>query len=122
MTLPRHYIPGATYKLTATVDRREFLLRPNAELNNMWKYCAARAQTVTGVLLHSTCLESNHVHAEATGRKPTDEDERSGSLSEFAQLAFGLFAKCLLAKLRQEYPERELLNSALWSHAGRKSG
>jgi len=62
VTIPRRVVPGTSYLLSRrTLDRR-FYLQPSAELNQIYLYALAHAQTKHGVLVHGLACMSNHPH------------------------------------------------------------
>jgi len=62
MTLPRQVIPGRTYLVTRRCRDRRFLLRPDAMVNEIFRYCIARAAEKSGVAIHAAVVLSNHFH------------------------------------------------------------
>ena len=62
MSLPRQVLPGTTYLLTRRCIGRRFLLRPDAELNNLFVYCLTLAAQKHGVEVHAVVVMSNHYH------------------------------------------------------------
>ena len=87
MTAPRQVLPGTTYLLTRRVARRQLLLRPSEEVNQVFSYCFAHAAARAGVLLHAISVLGNHVHAVLT-----DPD---GRLPELTRWLFEYTAKCI---------------------------
>ncbi|MBS2011958.1 MAG: transposase [Deltaproteobacteria bacterium] len=73
MSLPRRVIPGRTYLFTRRTSQREFLLRPDAEVNAIFEYCLAVAAKKFKMVIHGWMVMSNHYHLLATdsaGRYP----------------------------------------------------
>lgn len=66
MTLVRPIVPGRTYFFTRRCTQREFILRPDDQINAVLTFCLGRAAAETGVQLHSFLAMSNHVHATLT--------------------------------------------------------
>src|ERR1700761_5521337 len=75
---------GATYLVTRRCTQRQFLLRPSAEMNRIFRYCLAYAAMRTGIEVHGLVAMSNHWHGVVT-----DPDAR---LPEFLQLLHRLIA------------------------------
>ena len=69
MTLPRRVLADNTYLVTRRCIGRRFLLRPDAALNNAFRYCLARAADRYGVQVHAFCAMSNHYHLVLTDRQ-----------------------------------------------------
>lgn len=105
MTQPRELHPGVTYHVTHTTVGRQFLLRPDAVVNQVMLFCLFYAAKEYGVLVHSVMVESNHFHAVVT-------DVR-GNLSGFMHRFDMLSAKCLIAHWQAQYPELYL--EQIWS-------
>lgn len=66
MTLPRQVLPGSTYLITRRTLRRHFLLRPDAEMRGVIVYLLAVSAKRSGILVHSFCAMSTHVHLVVT--------------------------------------------------------
>ncbi len=66
MTAPRRVIPGARYLLSRRCSERRFFLRPSEAVNDMLRYVLAVAAERYGVVLHSFCVLSNHLHVVLT--------------------------------------------------------
>ena len=54
--------PGTTYLITRRTIRRHHLFRPDDDITRIFNYCLAEAAEKFGVLVHSFCLMSTHVH------------------------------------------------------------
>jgi REP element-mobilizing transposase RayT len=91
MSSPRPILPGATYLVTRRCTQRQFLLRPSAHTNQVFRYCLAVAAERTGVALHAFVVMSNHWHAVLT-----DGEAR---LPEFLQFLHRLVASCMNVSL-----------------------
>lgn len=89
VTEPRRVLPGATYLVTRRCTQREYLLKPSALTNQIFKYVLALAATRSGVRLHAVCVMSNHFHIVLT-------DPRA-NLPEFARVLDCIVAKALNA-------------------------
>jgi REP element-mobilizing transposase RayT len=90
---PRRIVPGETYLITRRCYQRTFRLRPCAQTNRVFLYCLAFAAERTGVLVHATCVMSNHHHTVVT--------DRHGLLPNFLRELHRLTAKALNASQGQ---------------------
>lgn len=63
MTMPRQVLPGRFYLLTRRTADRQFLLRPDAELNNTFLYCLALTSQRHGIQVIGFVVLSDHYHA-----------------------------------------------------------
>ena len=66
MTQPRQIVPGATYLITRRVLRRHFLLRPDADINQLLVYVLAISAARFGIQVHAFCAMSTHLHLVVT--------------------------------------------------------
>jgi REP element-mobilizing transposase RayT len=82
-------VPGTTYLVSRRCTQREFLLKPSALTNLIFKFVLAVAAARYGVLVHAACVMSNHVHLVLT-------DPRA-NLPDFSHLLDGVIAKALNA-------------------------
>ena len=98
-------VPGGTFLVTCTTHDSRFLLKPDTVVEQVVRYCLARAAKTYGVLVHAITVESSHLHMVAT-------DSR-GQLSDFMTWFNRHVAVCLLEHHRRRFPERRL--EALWS-------
>ncbi len=89
MTAPRRILKGTSYLVSRRCTQREFLLKPSALLNLIFKYVLATAAHRYEVLIHAVCVMSNHFHLVVT-------DVR-GNLPEFGRVLDGILAKALNA-------------------------
>jgi REP element-mobilizing transposase RayT len=80
-------LPGATYLVTRRCTQREFLLKPSALTNQIFKYVLAVAAARYGILIHAVCAMSSHYHLVLT-----DPD---ANLPEFARVLDGVVARAL---------------------------
>jgi REP element-mobilizing transposase RayT len=71
MTFPRRVLPGLTFLITRRTLRRTHLLRPDAELNNLVRYCLAYTAQRHGVAVHCATLMSSHEHLVVTDTRGT---------------------------------------------------
>jgi putative transposase len=69
MTQAREIHPGVTYHVTHTTVGRQFLLRPDAVVNQVMLFCLFYAAKECDVLVHSVMVESNHFHAVITDER-----------------------------------------------------
>lgn len=90
MSKARPIVAGRTYLLTRRCFRRQLLLRPSPQTNQIVGYCLAVAAARYGVLIHAVCVLSNHYHVVAT-------DPR-GELPEFMRWFNEFVAKCINAQ------------------------
>lgn len=73
MTRPRCINAGEVVLGTRRCSERRFFLRPDPAMDNLFKYCLARAARLTGVLIHEFQVLSNHYHIVLTdvrGNRP----------------------------------------------------
>ena len=73
MSRPRCILPGTTYLITRRCSERRFLLRPDPQVRQLFRFCLARAADRSGVELHAYVALSNHYHLIVTdphGRLP----------------------------------------------------
>lgn len=73
MTAPREILPGRTSLITRRTTHRQFLLRPDPEVNAIVAYCLADAAAREGIELIAWLVMSNHYHAvvrDPKGRLP----------------------------------------------------
>ena len=89
MTLPRRVIPGQFYMLTRRCTHRQFLLRPDKELNNAYVYCLGEAAQRFGVEIVVSQPMSNHHHTVAF--------DPHGRVIEFMEHFHKMLAKCVNA-------------------------
>jgi hypothetical protein len=89
MTLPRPVFPGKFYKLTRRCTQRQFLLRPDEQMNNAFVYCLAEAALRFDIDLIVSQQMSNHHH--------TDLFDRYGHIIEFTEHFHKMLAKCVNA-------------------------
>jgi putative transposase len=89
VTAPRRVVPGTTYLVSRRCTQREFLLKPSALTNLIFKFVLAVAAARYGVLIHAVCVMSNHVHLVLT--------DPGANLPDFSRLLDGVVAKALNA-------------------------
>jgi REP element-mobilizing transposase RayT len=93
VTDPRRVLPGTTYLVTRRCTQREFLLKPSAFVNRVFKYVLAVAAERYQIRIHALCVMSNHVHMVLT-------DPRA-NLPEFARVLDGVVARALNAHYKR---------------------
>ena len=91
MSIPRQVLPGNTYLLTRRCFQRQLLLRPDRQVNRIFRFCLAYAARRFEIRLHAFCMLSNHYHLVATDTR--------GNLPEFMHWLNEYVAKCVNAKL-----------------------
>jgi putative transposase len=89
VSAPRRVIPGSTYLVSRRCTQRQFLLKPTALTNLVFKFVLAVSAARYGVLIHAACVMSNHYHLVLT-------DPRA-SLPDFNRILDGVLAKALNA-------------------------
>lgn len=62
MTLPRPIHPGTTYLVSRRCVQRQFLLRPNDEVNRIIEFCLAYEIARHGLVVHAFVVMSDHYH------------------------------------------------------------
>jgi REP element-mobilizing transposase RayT len=80
-------LPGSTYLVTRRCTQRQFLLKPSALINQVFKFVLATAAARYKIRIHAACVMSNHYHLVVT-------DPRA-NLPEFARVLDGVLAKAL---------------------------
>lgn len=66
MTMPRRVVPGMTVMITRRTLRRTHLLRPDPQLNNLYRYCLAVMAPRFDIRVHAAVLMSTHEHLVVT--------------------------------------------------------
>jgi REP element-mobilizing transposase RayT len=87
MTRPRQVLPGQFHLITRRCTQRQFLLRPDDEINNAIAYCLANASKSFEIDVLLTTVESNHHH--------TVIFDRDGRFPEFIEHFHKMVAKCV---------------------------
>ena len=64
MTAPRRIVPETTWMLNRRCTQRQFLMRPDEEMNNAFLYCLIEAATKFDIVLILPQMMSNHEHVE----------------------------------------------------------
>ena len=62
MTAPRQVIAGLTYLMTRRCTQRQFLLRPEPKVEQIFRYCLGEAVGRYRMTLHAFVAMSNHQH------------------------------------------------------------
>jgi putative transposase len=91
MTIARQVIAGRTYLITRRCTQRQFLLRPDPEVEQIYLYCLAEAAARYEVTLHGFVAMSNHQHIVL-------RDNR-GNFPEFIAHLHKMIAKAMNARL-----------------------
>ena len=91
VSIPRQILPDSTYLLTRRCFQRQFLLRPDRRVNQIFRFCLAYAVRRFEIQLHAFCMLSNHYHLVVTDTR--------GNLPEFMHWLNEYVAKCVNAKL-----------------------
>lgn len=91
VTAPRQILKGETYLVTRRCSRREYLLRPDDETNEIFAYCLAEAAARHGVHLVAWTVMSNHYHAVV--------HDPDGRIPAFIEQLHKMIAKVMNARL-----------------------
>lgn len=86
MPPPRARLPGTTWVIARRTERRVHLFRPDALMNQVFRYCLAYAVQKTGVRLIASVLMSNHYHIVV-------HDPHGGRVCELTEILNGLLTK-----------------------------
>jgi hypothetical protein len=89
MTAPRQILPGRTYLISRRATQRQFLLRPDPRVTQIFLYCLGEAALRYGVSLHGWIALSNHEHLVVR--------DNHGELPEFLAHLHKMIAKALNA-------------------------
>ena len=89
MSLARDVVPSRFYLITRRCTQRQFLLRPDDDINNAFVYCLGEAAQRFGIDVLLTCAMSNHHH--------TVIYDRVGNYPEFLEHFHKMVARCLNA-------------------------
>jgi REP element-mobilizing transposase RayT len=89
MSLPRQVLTGSFYLITRRCTQREYLLKPDAFVNNAFVYCLAVAAALAGIDIIHACAMSNHHH--------TVIYDRTGMFPKFIEHFHKLLAKTINA-------------------------
>jgi REP element-mobilizing transposase RayT len=87
VTAPRRVVPGTTYLVTRRCTQRQYLLRPSALTNLIFRFVLAVAAARYGILIHAACVMSNHYHLVLT--------DPHANLPDFGRFLDGVLAKAL---------------------------
>lgn len=85
MTAARQIVAGRTYLVTRRVTQRQFLLRPDDEMNQIVLYCLGEAALRFNVGLIAFLMMSNHEHLDLL--------DREGNIPEFLAHLHKMIAK-----------------------------
>ena len=89
MTAPRPILAGRTYLLSRRCTQRQFLLRPDPHVENVFLYCLGEAAARYDVTLHAWIALSNHAHLMVR--------DNHGNLPEFLAHLHRMIARALNA-------------------------
>jgi len=87
VTRPRQVLPNQFYLITRSCSQRQFLLRPDDEINNAIAYCLADASQRFKIEILVATVESNHHH--------TVIYDRYGRFPRFIEHFHKMVAKCI---------------------------
>lgn len=62
MTAARQVVPGRTYLITRRCTQRQYLLKPDAKVEEIYLYCLGEAVERYAITLHGFIAMSNHQH------------------------------------------------------------
>jgi hypothetical protein len=91
MTITRQVIAGRTYLISRRCTQRQFLLRPDPDVVEIYLYCLGEAATRYGVTLHGFIAMSNHQHIVLR--------DNVGNFPEFLAHLNKMIAKAMNARL-----------------------
>jgi REP element-mobilizing transposase RayT len=83
---PRQVLPNQFYMINRRCTQRQFLLRPDPETNNVFKYCLTEAAQRCQIEVLLSCAMSNHHH--------TVIYDRWGRYPEFIEHFHKMVARC----------------------------
>jgi putative transposase len=89
VTAPRRIHSGSTYLVTRRCTQRQFLLRPDARVVQIYLYCLAEAAERFDITLHAWVAMSNHEHLVVR--------DNHGNLPEFLAHLHRMVAKAMNA-------------------------
>ena len=89
MTVPREILPGRSYMITRRCTQRQFLLRPDPEVNNTILYCLAEAAQRFDIDIVLPSVLANHHHLVVY--------DRHGTVIEFVEHFHKFVAKAVNA-------------------------
>src|SRR5512147_3029728 len=87
MTAPRQILKDTTCLVTRRCSERRFFLRPSRTVNDIIRYILAVATERYGVILHASCVLSNHLHLVVSDAR--------GNLPAFEQYVGSLIARAI---------------------------
>jgi hypothetical protein len=85
MSKPRQVLPGQFYSISRRCAQRQYLMRPDDETNNAWKYCVAEAANRFEIDVITTDPQPNHHH--------TNVFDRHGRYPSFLEHLHKMFAR-----------------------------
>ncbi len=90
MPQARQVVKRRFYLLTRRCTQRQFWLRPDSELNQIWRYCLAEAAERFKIEILFTTVMSNHVHTVVY-----DRGARMPHVIEFIEHVHKMVARCV---------------------------
>jgi putative transposase len=91
MTVARQVIAGRTYLISRRCTQRQFLLRPDAHVEQVYLYCLGEAAARYEITLHGFVAMSNHAHLVIR--------DNHGNFPEFLAHLHKMIAKAMNARL-----------------------
>jgi putative transposase len=91
MTVARQVIAGRTYLISRRCTQRQFLLRPDAHVEQVYLYCLGEAAARYEITLHGFVVMSNHAHLVIR--------DNHGNFPEFLAHLHKMIAKAMNAHL-----------------------
>ena len=123
MTAPRQILAGSSYLVTRRCAQRQFLLKPSAAVNAIFKFVLAVAAARYGILVHAYCVLSNHFHLVVTDPRaqlPRFEQFLDSVVARALNALYGraenLWATSSYSAVRLETP-RDLLDKMVYTLA-----
>lgn len=90
MAQPRRVDSRRFYLLTRRCTQRQFWLRPDSEVNQIWRYCLAEAAARYRIEVVFTTVMSNHVHTVVY-----DRDDEMPRVIQFIEHLHKMVARCV---------------------------
>lgn len=91
MTVARQVVAGRTYLISRRCTQRQFLLRPDAQVDQIYMYCLGEAAARFEITLHGFVAMSNHAHMVIR--------DNQGNFPEFLAHLHKMIAKAMNAHL-----------------------
>lgn len=102
MSRARPVVAGKIYMLQRRCAQRQFLMRPDAEVNNLFLYCLIRALNLNGLELIAVVMMSNHYHAVVR-----DVDGQLPAMLEHFHAQFARSLNCLRGRWENVWAAHE---------------